>query len=206
MTPGFRGGTLLLSFPGDPREFCRVRGGGDVVSVKDLPSIFVSFLKIGSVAYGGGPSMVPLLKAEVVERRQWILTEDFMDALAIGNALPGPIITKMSAVIGYRRAGWIGAMTALGGIILPSAIALLILMGFVSLVKDNPVVASMLKGLRPVVVAMLAYAAWDMAPNALKNPPTWAIAAVALALMIFSPLHPALIIILGAIAGLLLKL
>lgn len=173
---------------------------------KDLASIFISFVKIGSVAYGGGPSMVPLLKAEVIERRDWINTEDFMDALAIGNALPGPIITKMAAAIGYRKAGWAGVATALAGLIIPSAVVLLILMGFVSLVKDNPVVTSMLRGLRPVVVAMLAYAAWDMGPNALKNKSTWAICAVSLALMIFTPLHPALIIVAGAAAGVALKL
>ena len=173
---------------------------------KDLMSLFISFVKIGSVADGGGTSMVPLLKAEVIERRNWINTEDFIDALAIGNALPGPIITKMASAIGYRKAGWAGVMVALAGLIIPSAVVLLVLMGFVSLVKDNPVVTSMLRGLRPVVVAMLAYAAWDMGPSALKNKTTWAICAVSLALMIFTPLHPALIIVAGAAAGAALRL
>ncbi len=173
---------------------------------KDLLALFISFAKTGAVAYGGGPSMVPLLKAEVVERRKWIGTEDFMDALAIGNALPGPIITKMASAIGYRKAGWPGVIVSLIGIIMPSALALLILMGFVSLVKDNPLVTSMLRGLRPVVVAMLAYAAWDMAPNALKSRTAWVICAISLALMVFSPLHPALIIVAGAAAGIALKL
>jgi chromate transporter len=150
--------------------------------------------------------MVPVLKAEVVERRKWIDTDDFMDALAIGNALPGPIVTKMSAAIGYRKAGWGGAIAALVGIILPSALVLLILMGFVSLVKDNPTVSSMLRGLRPVVVAMLAYAAWDMAPNALKDRATVVISVAALALMIFTSIHPALIIVGGAVIGMGLKL
>ena len=174
--------------------------------VKDLSNIFISFVKVGATAYGGGPSMIPLLKAEVVERRRWIEVDDFMDAVAIGNALPGPIITKLAAVVGYRKAGLAGAVIALGGIILPSAVALTILMGFVNLVKDNPVVTSMLKGIRPVVVAMLAYAAYDMAPNALKNVTTVLIGLASMALMIFSPLHPALIIVIGALAGILLKL
>lgn len=173
---------------------------------KDLVHLLVSFSKIGAVAYGGGPSMVPLLKAEVVERRKWVETDDFLDALALGNALPGPIITKMAAAVGYRKAGWAGAIAALLGIILPSALALLALMGFVSLVKDNPIVGSMLKGLRPVVVAMLAYAAWDMAPNAFKGKKTVLIGLVALALMILKLMHPALLIVAGALLGILLKL
>ena len=173
---------------------------------KDLLAIFISFAKIGAVAYGGGPSMGPILKAEVVERQKWIKTDDFMDALAIGNALPGPIVTKMAAAIGYRKAGWLGAASALIGIILPSALVLVILMGFVSLVKGNPMVKSMLKGLYPVVVAMLAYAAWDMVPNAIKGYPTIVIAIIALALMILTPIHPALIIVAGAVVGIALKL
>ena len=173
---------------------------------KDLLAIFISFAKIGAVAYGGGPSMVPILKAEVVERQKWIKTDDFMDALAIGNALPGPIVTKMAAAIGYRKAGWLGAASALIGIILPSALVLVILMGFVSLVKGNPMVKSMLKGLYPVVVAMLAYAAWDMVPNAIKGYPTIVIAIIALALMILTPIHPALSIVAGAVVGIALKL
>ncbi|MDR1873585.1 MAG: chromate transporter [Synergistaceae bacterium] len=174
--------------------------------LKKLTELLISFAKTGAVAYGGGPSMVPVLKAEVVERRKWIEVDDFMDVLAIGNALPGPIVTKISAAIGYRQAGWGGALTAVAGMILPSAAALLALMGFVALVKDNPTVSSMLKGLRPVVVAMLAYAAWDMAPNALKGRTTMMIGAVALILMIFTPVHPALIIVAGALVGMGLKL
>ena len=174
--------------------------------VKDLLDLLLSFAKTGAVAYGGGPSMVPILKAEVVERKKWIGVDSFMDTLAIGNALPGPIVTKMAASIGYHKSGPLGAAVALCGIILPSAVALVILMGFVSLVKDNPTVASALRGLRPVVVAMLAYAAWDMAPNALKGAITIAIGVIALALMILTPIHPALIIVAGAVAGIALKL
>ena len=174
--------------------------------LKELWALWISFAKIGVVAYGGGPSMVPVVKAEIVERRRWIVTDDFMDTLAIGNALPGPIITKIAAVVGYRNAGWCGAVVALLGLVLPSAVALLVLLRFVSLVKDNAMVGSMLRGLRPVVVAMLAYAAWDMAPNALKGYRTIVICVVALALMIFTPIHPALIIVAGAIVGTVLKL
>lgn len=171
-----------------------------------LLDLFLAFGKTGCVAYGGGPSMIPLMKAEVVERRKWMSVEDFMDAVAIGNALPGPIVTKLAAGIGYDVAGWPGLIVAVLGIVLPSALALLVLLGFVGMFKDNPKVASMLKGLRPVVVAMLAYAAYDMGPAALKNAITWVIGVVALALMIFTPIHPALIIVAGAIVGVLLKL
>ncbi|MDR1873586.1 MAG: chromate transporter [Synergistaceae bacterium] len=174
--------------------------------MSSLIALFWSFLKIGCVGYGGGPSMIPLIKEEVVNLQQWINVADFMDALAIGNALPGPIATKMSVVIGYHVAGIPGAVVSTVGIVLPSVVALVLLLKFVAYVKDNPRVRSMLKGLRPVVVAMLAYAAWDLSHGSLTNVATWIIGGVTLALMIFTKIHPALFIVAGALAGALLKL
>lgn len=174
--------------------------------MNSLLALFWSFLKIGSVGYGGGPSMVPLIKEEVVNLQHWLTQGDFSNALAIGNALPGPIATKMSVVIGYEVAGPVGAVVATLGIVLPSVLLLILLLRFVAYVKDNPKVKSMLKGLRPVVVAMLAYAAYDMSFGSLENISTWIIGAVTLALMIFTKIHPALFVVAGAFAGALLKL
>lgn len=175
-------------------------------SVKLFADFFIAFAKIGSVAYGGGPSMVPIVKAEVVDRRHWVETEPFIDVLALGNTLPGPIVTKMAAAVGCMRGGLLGAVVSVVAIILPGSLALMALMGFVNVMKGNPMLESMLTGIRPVVVSMLAYAAWDMAPNAIKGKMTAAIFAAALLLMIFSPIHPAFIIIAGAVSGALIRL
>jgi len=169
-------------------------------------ALFWSFMKIGCVGYGGGPSMIPLVKEEVVNIQQWMYVADFMDVLAIGNALPGPIATKMSAAIGYQINSLPGAVTATAAIVMPSFIGLILLLKFVAHVKDNPMVKSMLAGLRPVVVAMLAYAAYDLSFGSLINYETWIIGAISLALMIFTKIHPALLIIVGAATGALLKL
>lgn len=174
--------------------------------MNSLIALFWSFLKIGCVGYGGGPSMVPLIKEEVVNLRQWMSVADFMDVLAIGNALPGPIATKMSVAIGFEVAGIAGAITATAGIVMPSVIMLVLLLSFVAQIKDNPKVKSMLKGLRPVVVAMLAYAAYDMSFDSFISVVTWGIGGAALALMIFTKIHPALLVVAGALAGALLKL
>jgi chromate transporter len=150
--------------------------------------------------------MIPLIKEEVVNLRQWMNVTDFMDVLAIGNGLPGPIATKMSAVIGYEVSGIPGAIVATLGIVMPSLVALVLLLKFVALIKDNPRVKSMLKGLRPVVVAMLAYAAYDFSFGALTDVVTWIIAGITLILMIRTKIHPALFIVAGAAAGALLRL
>ena len=171
-----------------------------------IPGLFWSFTKIGCVGYGGGPSMVPLIKEEVVNIQQWMNVTDFMDALAIGNALPGPIATKMSAAVGYEVSGVAGAIVATLGIVLPSFVAVILLLKFVAFIKSNPGVQSMLKGLRPVVVAMLAYAAYAFSFDSLINYETWGIGAITLVLMVFTKIHPAVFIVAGAAAGVLLKL
>ena len=70
----------------------------------DLLRLFISFTKVGVFAYGGGPSMIPLVQEEVVDVNGWMTIEEFTDALAMGYALPGPIATKMAAYIGYKVA------------------------------------------------------------------------------------------------------
>jgi len=169
-------------------------------------ALFWSFAKIGSVGYGGGPSMVPLFREEVVNIQQWMNVTEFLDVLAIGNALPGPIATKMSAAVGHHAAGFSGAAAATLGVVLPSFVAVILLLKFVTHVKDNPMVQSTLKGLRPVVVAMLAYAAYEFSFDSLVNYATWGIGATTLALMVFTKIHPALFIVAGAVAGVLLQL
>ncbi|MDR1977576.1 MAG: chromate transporter [Synergistaceae bacterium] len=171
-----------------------------------LLALFSSFVKIGCVGYGGGPSMVPLIKEEVVNLQQWMTQTDFVDVLAISNALPGPIATKMSVAIGFQVGGTLGALTATLGVVMPSVIVLILLLKFVSHIKDNPKVKSMLKGLRPVVVAMLVFAAYDMSFGSLTNVITWLIGAATLALMIFTKIHPALFIVAGAVVGAILNL
>ncbi len=171
-----------------------------------LLSLFLATAKVGCVAYGGGPSMIPILKVEVVDNYQWMTTEEFMDVLAIGNALPGAIAVKMTAVVGYKVAGTLGMTVCVLGIILPGTLLVFALLGTVNAVRDRPWVASMLRGLGPVVVALIAYTAYDMVPTFMRGAATWIIGAAALGIMIFTKIHPALLVVAGACLGVALRL
>ena len=70
--------------------------------------LFWAFFRVGIFGFGGGPAMIPLVRAEVVTRHHWLTDEEFADVLAIGNTLPGPIATKMPGYIGYRVGGVTG--------------------------------------------------------------------------------------------------
>lgn len=126
-----------------------------------LWELFVSFGRATMLGYGGGPSIIPLYQNEVVDRFQLMSKEEYGQALAFGNALPGPIATKLAAYIGFKVAGWAGAAVALGAVVLPTALLMVLLVGVMSKLSSNPVVGGMIKGIKPVIFVMLAMLAFD---------------------------------------------
>ena len=73
--------------------------------MQDIWQLFVSFTKVGLFGFGGGPSMIPLIQEEVVDAQAWLTQDEFVDAFAFGNSLPGPIATKIAGYVGYQVAG-----------------------------------------------------------------------------------------------------
>lgn len=119
-------------------------------------NLFITFFKIGLFTFGGGYAMIPLIERDVVESNKWLTKEEFVEMLAVVQSLPGPISVNSALFIGYRVRGFMGALMAVLGIIIPSfVIILLIAMAFTDLV-DNPTVAKIFKGIRPAVVALIA--------------------------------------------------
>ncbi|GHC23993.1 chromate transporter [Aidingimonas halophila] len=125
------------------------------------PALFWSFLRIGLLGFGGGPAMIPLIRAEVVTRHGWVDDEEFADILAIGNTLPGPIATKIPGYIGYRVGGITGCANAVLAIILPMILAMILLLGLLDHYRDVDWIHGMGQGVIPVVMIMMAQLAWD---------------------------------------------
>jgi chromate transporter len=166
-------------------------------------NLFVTFTKIGLLGYGGGPAMIPLIQEEVVEGRGWMTDEEFVDTLAMGNTLPGPIATKMTLFIGYKVAGWMGGPFALFSMLWPSLTLMMVLGLYFLRFKDMPYAKAMLTAVRPVVVALLAYTTYSVFQKSVKNWHTGLIAIAAFALVTFLNVHPALVILVAAITGLI---
>ncbi|MFT4416379.1 chromate transporter [Fredinandcohnia humi] len=123
--------------------------------------LFLAFFRVGMLGYGGGPSSIPLVHKEVVEKYKWMNDDEFADVLALGNTLPGPIATKMAGYIGYRVAGVLGMINAVLATIVPTIILMIVLLTFLSSFKDQPWVVGMTKAVVPVVAVMLATLTWD---------------------------------------------
>jgi chromate transporter len=127
-----------------------------------LWKLFYVFARVALFSWGGGPASLALMQREVTAAG-WANASEFADAVALGNALPGPIAPQVSAYVGYKIAGFPGAVAAAAGTVLPTTILMLIMIIFFFKIKDSPTIASMLKAVRPVVVGFLLWTAYAMA-------------------------------------------
>jgi len=135
--------------------------------MKEIVVLFYVFAKVGILGYGGGHSMIPLIQIEVVDKYKWLTIEEFTEALAMANSLPGPITIKMSIFTGYKIAGMTGSGASIVGLILPSLILMLTLTIFYLKYKDLPAVKGSLKGIKPVVIALLVLVVYNIFPSRL---------------------------------------
>lgn len=124
---------------------------------------------LGTVAFGGPAAHIALIQKEVVERRQWLTGEEFLDMMGAVNLIPGPNSTEIVLLVGLRRAGWAGLLVAGTAFILPAA---LITTFFAWVYREwgtLPQLAPVLAGMQPVVVVLIAHAGWRLGKKAVKS-------------------------------------
>lgn len=129
-------------------------------------NIFMAFFRSGIFGFGGGPASIPLIQKEVVDNYKWMDNEEFGDILAIGNTLPGPIATKLAGYVGYRVSGWIGMINAIIATILPTILLMIVLLTFLSNIREFDWVQGMTAAVVPVVGMMMAVLTWKFAKKA----------------------------------------
>lgn len=120
-----------------------------------LLQLLFTFLKIGLFTFGGGMAMIPLIKREVIERKQWVAESDFLDMLAVAQSAPGPIALNIAVFVGYKTRGFWGALAALLGVVIPSFTVILLIAIFFSEVRDNKIVDAAFRAMRPAVIALI---------------------------------------------------
>lgn len=164
--------------------------------------LFWSFFKIGTFTIGGGYAMIPLMEKELVDRRQWLGREEFMDILAVSQALPGVFAVNMATSVGYRLRGYTGAAASIvGNILMP----VLIILGFATcfrFLRDNPIFEAVFKGIRPAVVALIAAPVFNMAKTAKVSWRNFWIPVVAAVLIYLLGVSPMWIVLAAIVGGL----
>jgi len=177
-----------------------------------LWQIFVLFTRVAIFSWGGGPASLALMQRETTGAG-WVTPDEFADAVAVGNALPGPIAPQVSAFVGYKLAGIPGAVSAAAGTVLPTTILMLVMVVYFFAIKDSSNVQAMLKAVRPVVVGLLIWTAYDMGltvfgarklgwgPALTHNWDKALIMLAAFGVLTLTKINPALVILAAAILG-----
>lgn len=162
---------------------------------------FLTFFKIGLFTIGGGYAMIPLIEAEIIEKKKWVSHDEFVDLMAIAQSCPGIFAVNIAIFIGYRLRRVKGALVCCLGTALPSFIIILLIALFFHQFKDNQMVAAAFRGIRPAVVALIAVPTYNLAKKAKLNRYTFWIPIVSALLIWLLGVSPILIILIAGVGG-----
>lgn len=170
-----------------------------------LIRLFLTFCKIGAFTIGGGYAMLSVIEHEVVDRRKWVLREEFLDLVVLAQTAPGILAVNISILTGNKIAGRKGAFVSALGAVLPSFIAILLIAIFFTRFQDNEYVRKAFSAIRPAVIALIAVPVFKLSKTAGLNW-KWAIVPVAVALLIWQlKVSPIYIICLAILAGIAIQ-
>lgn len=113
--------------------------------------LFLSFAKIGATTFGGGYAMLPLLKRDIVEKKEWSTEEEIMDYFAIAQCTPGVVAVNTATFVGYKIKGVFGAIAATLGVIFPSVVIITVIAAFLQQIAGIEAVKNAFKGIRLAV-------------------------------------------------------
>lgn len=173
--------------------------------MKKLIELFVSFAKIGSLTFGGGYAMLPMLQRELADNKGWTTEEELLDYYAIGQCTPGVIAVNVATFVGQKQAGIIGGIAASLGMIFPSLVIINIIAALLSGFADYQIVKSAFAGIRVCVVVLIANAVYKIIKKSVKDIPAAVIMLCVVAASALLKLSPVLIVLVAAVAGVTIK-
>lgn len=134
-----------------------------------LWTLFIEFVKIGSLAFGGGYTILAIVEKNLVKQRNWLTQQELTDYIAMSQSLPGIIAINFSAFVGFKHRGFLGAISAVFGVIAVPILTILILAHFIEQVTDYPLFNSILYGIKIAVSGLILAFAWNLCRASLKG-------------------------------------
>jgi chromate transporter len=150
-----------------------------IANTPTLGGLFLSFLKIGTVGFGGGLAVIAQIRTLAVRQRRWLTEQDFASGFALAQSLPGTAAGNVATYVGLRLRGWRGAGVAIAGFILPSMLMMIVLAILYRRLRYLPDTDRLFNGLNAAVVALIIVTAWRMGRNTLSKPWQWFLAVFA---------------------------
>lgn len=170
-----------------------------------LWNMFITFFKIGAFTFGGGYAMIPIIQEEVVEKKKWIDDNEFMDAIALAQASPGPVAVNTSVYCGYKLKGFSGALACTLGTILPSFITILVIASFFYQFRSNPIIDRVFMGIRPAIVALILSAVYKMWKKSDFGYVKLIVAVATTLIVVFVDISPIWLVIVGGVGAVIIK-
>lgn len=166
-----------------------------------LLKFFLTCSKIGFFTLGGGYAMIPAMERDFVVKNHWVDHEEFMNVMVVAQTTPGIFSIDLASHIGYKLRGFWGGIVGALGIALPSIVCILLIAMFFHAFRDNVYIDHFFKGVRPVVVALIAAPCFKMAQSAHITLRTVWIPLVCCALIALFNVSPILIIFIAGVSG-----
>ncbi len=172
--------------------------------MKECLELFLTFAKIGSLMFGGGYSMLPLLTRELVDRKKWASEEDLMNYFAIAQCTPGVIAVNTATFIGNKRKGVVGGIAATLGVVFVPLLLILVIAMVLSNFWQNEYVGHAFSGIRVAVAALILSSAYRLARNNIKRPLDLILCLAAFAVTVAFHVSTVYIVVVVAALGLIL--
>ena len=173
---------------------------------KNLLPLFLTFLKIGGFTFGGGYAMIPIIQREIVEKKKWITDDDILEIIAIAESTPGPIAINSATFVGYRVGGYLGAMLATLGVVLPPFCIIFAISFVLRQFSELKAVKYAFWGIRAGVLALICKALWSMYKKVNKGLVPYIIMALAFIAVAVFDINVLYVIIGCAVIGLVTSL
>ena len=163
--------------------------------------IFILFFKIGAFTIGGGYAMLSLIEDEIVNKKNWLEKEEFVDGMAIAQSIPGVLAVNISLITGYKIAGFLGMFAGMLGAVLPSFFIVLFLSQILLAIGNHPIVVAIFNGIKPAIAALILISVYRIGKSANINRYNFVIPLIVAVLIKYFGVSPILIIIATMILG-----
>ncbi|AEF82422.1 chromate transporter [Leadbettera azotonutricia] len=170
--------------------------------MKGYLSVFLAFLKLGCITFGGGYAMIPVVDRELIKKKGWVTMDEVMDYYTIAQITPGIIAVNLSTFVGYKQKGPLGGILATLGFIIPGVTLITALALFISNFADIPAVQHAFTGIRIAVGALILDTVIKMVKGVFKDIKAILIYAIAFALSAVWNASPMLIVLGAGLVGL----
>lgn len=170
--------------------------------MKEYLELFLTFLKMGCITFGGGYAMIPIVERELIKKKGWTTMEEVMDYYTIAQITPGIIAVNLSTFIGHKKKGILGGILSTVGFVLPGATIIILAALFIRNFQDTPAVQHIFAGIRVAVGALILDTVIKMVKGIFKDYKALIIYVIAFFLSVLWKISPMIIVLGAGLAGL----